>query len=236
MNTVRFHQGKSRVIAHRGLSSLERENTHAAFVAAGNRSYFGIETDLHVTGDGIFVLHHDDVTDGFISIEKNDYSKIETIILKDLDGKYRNDLVIPLLPEYISICKKYDKTAVLELKNKIKKEEIEKIIRMIKEKKYLEKTIIISFDWDNLVAVRELLPNQPLQYLLRDWEDGYLEKLAKYHIDLDVHERAVTPQLVQRLHQKGLLINCWTCDEKERAEELVSYGVDFITTNRLEGE
>ena len=36
---------KPLMIAHRGVSGLELENTCAAFVAAGNRSYFGIETD-----------------------------------------------------------------------------------------------------------------------------------------------------------------------------------------------
>ena len=48
------------MVAHRGVSGLERENTNAAFVAAGNRSYFGIETDVRPTADGHFVLLHDD--------------------------------------------------------------------------------------------------------------------------------------------------------------------------------
>ena len=29
-------------------------------------------------------------------------------------------------------------------------------------------------------------------------------------------------------------INCWTCDDKASAEELISMGVDYITTNILE--
>ena len=48
-----------RMIAHRGVSGLERENTNAAFIAAGNRSYYGIETDLHRTRDGHFIIFHD---------------------------------------------------------------------------------------------------------------------------------------------------------------------------------
>ena len=39
MDTVRFaHEKKPLMVAHRGCSALERENTAAAFVAAGNRS------------------------------------------------------------------------------------------------------------------------------------------------------------------------------------------------------
>ena len=39
---------------------------------------------------------------------------------------------------------------------------------------------------------------------------------------------------IEKLHSKGIKVNCWTCDDKEVAEKLVSYGVDFITSNILE--
>ena len=52
MNTIKFDKKNVKVIAHRGVSGLERENTCASFVAAGNRSYYGIETDIHKTMDG----------------------------------------------------------------------------------------------------------------------------------------------------------------------------------------
>ena len=50
------------MVAHRGLSGVETENTVAAFVAAANRSYYGIETDVHRTIDGKYVCIHDDNT------------------------------------------------------------------------------------------------------------------------------------------------------------------------------
>ncbi len=40
------------MVAHRGLCGLEPENSIPAFVAAGNRSYYGVESDVHVTADG----------------------------------------------------------------------------------------------------------------------------------------------------------------------------------------
>ena len=63
MNTKKFNSLNTSVIAHRGLSGIERENTCPAFIAAGNRSYFGIETDVHVTKDGQFVIIHDETTE-----------------------------------------------------------------------------------------------------------------------------------------------------------------------------
>ena len=62
MDTIKIDKNNVKLIAHRGVSGIERENTAAAFVAAGNRSYYGIETDVHVTKDGKFVIIHDDDT------------------------------------------------------------------------------------------------------------------------------------------------------------------------------
>ena len=59
MNTIKIEKKNTKIIAHRGLSGIEPENTNAAFVAAGNRSYFGIETDVHKTLDGEIVISHD---------------------------------------------------------------------------------------------------------------------------------------------------------------------------------
>ena len=43
--TVLINAKQTKIIAHRGLSGIECENTIAAYIAAGNRNYFGIETD-----------------------------------------------------------------------------------------------------------------------------------------------------------------------------------------------
>ena len=40
MNTIKIDKGQVKMIAHRGLSGLEKENTCAAFVAAGNRESY----------------------------------------------------------------------------------------------------------------------------------------------------------------------------------------------------
>lgn len=56
------NKGQVRIIAHRGLCGLEPENTHAAFIAAGNRSYYGIESEAHKIADGYYVMMHDENT------------------------------------------------------------------------------------------------------------------------------------------------------------------------------
>ena len=57
MNTIKIEKKQARMVAHRGLSGLEKENTCAAFIAAGDRSHFGIETDIRPTLDGRYRVH-----------------------------------------------------------------------------------------------------------------------------------------------------------------------------------
>lgn len=239
MDTIKFEKKKTLVIAHRGLSGIETENTSSAFVAAGNRSYYGIETDIHKTIDGHFVISHDDnlnrVAGVDISIENSTLEQLEKIILFDKDKtKSRNDLRVPILENYISICKKYGKHSVLELKSKFSDEDISKIIEIIDSFDYLENVTFISFDYDNLLKVRKISPNQSVQYLFFEFTDEIVANLIRDKMDADVRYFDVTEQRIQKLHEAGLKINCWTVDDKAEAERLAGYGIDFITTNILE--
>jgi len=109
-DTLHLTGAKPLMVAHRGLSGIELENTASAFVAAGNRSYYGIETDVHRTGDGQFVVIHDDTTkrvgiDNLV-VEETTYETLRALRLADKDGvRGRNDLRIPSLQEYIQICR-----------------------------------------------------------------------------------------------------------------------------------
>jgi glycerophosphoryl diester phosphodiesterase len=44
----------------------------------------------------------------------------------------------------------------------------------------------------------------------------------------------LTKEIVALLHDNGLKVNCWTVDDAEKAEQLVEWGVDYITSNILE--
>ena len=242
MNTIKINSNVAKMIAHRGVSGIERENTCPAFVAAGNRSYFGIETDVHVTKDGKFVIIHDETTERIsageynINVEESDYSEVEKMVLPDLDNTTdRKDIRIPLLKEYIKVCKKYKKICVLEIKNHFEKENIKKLIEEITQLEYIDNIIFISFDFENCVNVRRLLPENEVQFLTSNEITGELiEKLCENNLDLDIYYKQLNAENIELLHSKGIKVNCWTCDDKETAEKLVSFGVDFITSNILE--
>ena len=239
MDTIKIQNEKTKMIAHRGVSGLERENTAAAFVAAGNRSYWGIETDVHRTLDGELIIIHDDntkrVANAEMVVENSSFAELRSLAIMDMDKtSYRHDLRLPSLREYIRICKRYEKIAVLELKNAFEKKDIEKIVKEICEEEYFEQVQFISFNLQNLIYLRELCPNQPVQQLLEHIDEEWFEILKKHKLDLDVYYKSLTEEWVKRLHEAGITVNCWTVDRAEDAERLISWGVDQITTNILE--
>lgn len=242
MDTIKIRKNNVKMVAHRGLSGIEKENTCPAFVAAGNRSYFGIETDIHVTKDGKFVVIHDETTTRVdnektcVNVEENDYSALSGIILPDKDGsRVRSDIRIPLLSEYINICKKYEKICVLEIKNHFEPDNLKKAVEEIKSLNYLDSVIFISFNLENCINLRKLLPDSTIQYLVScEVTDDLVNTLTYNKLDLDINYRFLKKEDVSLLHSKGIEINCWTCDDADDAKKLVSYGVDYITSNILE--
>ena len=246
MDTVKFNKGNVKMVAHRGLSGLETENTAAAFVAAGNRSYFGMECDIHPTIDNRFVVIHDSDTERVcetnIIVEESNFSDIRKLVLKDKNclgniadmPTMRGDIIIPSLEEYILICKKYSKVSVLELKENFSKENLQAVVSIIKELGWLENVIFISFDFENCVNLRNMLPDAIIQYLVCEFNDDILEKLLTYKLDIDIYYKALTKENISIMHDNNIVVNCWTVDDKAEAEKLAGWGVDFITSNILE--
>ncbi len=242
MDTIKVNHKQAKMVAHRGVSGLERENTNAAFIAAGNRSYYGIETDVHKTADGLFVAVHDSmtgrVTDGAVDIEveATEYDVLKEIVLPDMDGTtHRQDLRIPLMKDYVKICKKYDKVGVLEIKNLLSKEDLAEMVEVIKAEDYLDHIIFISFGRENCIYLRELLPEHPIQWLTRkELTEEMKEFIYQYNLDLDIYYERLSKELIDELHAHNVIVNCWTCDDVQAAEALADMGIDYITSNILE--
>ena len=241
MNTIKYNNQNTLTVAHRGVSGLERENTAAAFIAAGNRSYFGVETDIYRTSDGRFVVNHDGnalrVGGVNVAMEQAPMELLQEVVLYDMDGsKDRYDLRLPTVENYLSICKRYEKVCVLELKSQFTPEETQKLIELIEKYDYLANVIFISFHYSDLEHVKALRPDQTCQYLTGDNSDEMIAKLVADKMDIDIIHTALTEERVTAMHAAGIKVNCWTVDDPARGEELASWGVDFITSNILEGK
>lgn len=233
------NKNNTQFIAHRGLSGLELENTISAFVAAGNRSYIGIETDVHVTADGHFVVYHDDSTerlsDEKLVIRETDYKILKSLTLKPQKNRtVGSDFIIPDLKDYLSICAYYGKIAVLELKERMAPQHIKQIYEEVEKYYDPEKLIFISFSLDNLKDLRAQQPNANIQYLVQSFNDDILSVLKKYNMDLDIGYWICSKEVIDICHKNGIKVNCWTVDNPGDAERLIDYGVDYITSNILE--
>lgn len=241
-DTIKLKNKKNTlIIAHRGASGLEKENTYPAFIAGGNRSYYGLECDVHKTIDGKYVIIHDDFTGRValdnLEVEKSTYETLRKLKLLDLNGKRgRNDLRIPSMEEYFNICKDYNKVAVFEFKNKFEENEIIEMVNIINKLDYLHNTIFISFCLDNLLTLRKHFPNTTAQFLIEGDKltNDVIELLVKHNLDIDCYYKLLNKENINLLHSKNIKINCWTVNNQDDAQNLIDLGVDFITSNILE--
>ena len=224
--------------AHRGASEYAPENTLLSFYTGLFMQANGIETDVHITSDGKFIIIHDDDLKRIAKmnrrVEDMTFDELRAVRLTDLDGVERGDLCLPSLDEYLRICKKYDKQAILELKNEMPKAKIWEIVEVVKKFGWFENTTFISFHYENLLAVREKYPIADVQFLTDKVKEKLLERMIADKIDADFAENCISKELVERLHTARRKVNVWTVDEIKAAKKLKEMGVDFITTNILE--
>ena len=87
--------------------------------------------------------------------------------------------------------------------------------------------------------VKEYAPEANAQYLIGGETDflsrtDLVDQMCDLGVDVDIYHKLLPPEHVNYLHERGLKVNCWMVDDAARAEELISWGVDFITTNILE--
>lgn len=242
LGSVRIERKQTKMIAHRGLSGVETENTLPSFRRAARGSYYGIETDIHVTSDGKFAVFHDDTTKRMTegktgyTLENTDYATLRSLSLPDKWGHNEaGEIFIPLLEEYIDACRAGDKYCVLELKNRFEEKDLVSAVEVIRGTGYLDKLIFISFSDFNCITVRRLLPDARVQFLTKGEVDGKLIAfLKKEKLDLDIEYTHLTKENIALLHSESIEVNCWTVDDKKAAENLAAWGVDYITSNILE--
>lgn len=240
-NTIKIEDKKgTKMIAHRGMCGLEPENTNAAFIAAGNRTHYGIESDVHKTADGKFVMMHDANTlrtaGEDLEIGKAAYETLRKMRLKEKDGRRgRTDLRIPSLDEYLGICKHYEKKAILELKDDFTAEDVDAICKVVEALEYMEHTIFISFKYNNLLLLKERNPNQPAQFLVeKPIDDAMIQEMADHGMGIDARQDLFTEEIIKKCREKGVETNAWTVNKAEDARRLIDWGIDYITTNILE--
>ena len=91
-----------------------------------------------------------------------------------------------------------------------------------------------TFSMRSCLRARKLLPNNRVQLLAGELSEEARRTALENRPDVDLYYPAVDAALVKEFHEKDLLVNCYTVDTPEVAEQLIALGVDMITSNILE--
>lgn len=240
MNTIKFDNKENiKMIAHRGISGIECENTCPAFVAAGLKSYYGIETDVQVTLDGKFIIVHDSdlkrIAGLDIGVMTSNFDDLRAIRFSSIDGTVpRTGLYLPSLEEYLSICKKYGKEAYLEICAISLYDHVIGIASTVEQMGMMDSTTFISFNHSNLTDLRSSYPHAKAQLLTGDIGKDNIAFILENNIDAGIYYPNLTKEFVDLMHANGRIVNVWTVDTLEDAERMRDMGVDVITSNIIE--
>jgi len=211
------------VIAHRGASEAERENTVAAFRRAGEMGAAAVELDVRRSSDGVLVVHHNPgLPDGRLvaatpqAALPNEVSTLGAA-LDACTGMWvnveiKND---PGEPDF-------------DPSESIADETIAHLVARGEDHQW----VISSFRMETVDRCRLLAPAIRTAWLCSAVPAGTVELLAaKGHVALHPWVALLTRPTVDACHAAGLQVNTWTCDDPVRMVELVEWGVDGICTN-----
>jgi glycerophosphoryl diester phosphodiesterase len=211
------------IIAHRGASTVARENTIAAFAAAAELGADGVELDVRRTADDRLVVHHDaHVADG------------RAIRATPAGG----------LPDHIpSLDAALDACAGMFVNVEIKNDPTDpdfdptewvahRLCASLARRGGGSRWLISSFRFDTVGVCRAVLPSARTAWLVASLDADVVERTAAAgHAALHPWDPIVDEALIRRAHAAGLAVNTWTCDDPTRMRQLIGWGIDGICTN-----
>jgi glycerophosphoryl diester phosphodiesterase len=246
-----FDSHRPLVFAHRGGCDLGPENTIAAFdrgVAAGAD---GLELDVHLSADGVAVVHHDDLLDrttdasGPIAARTAaELARVDAgVSFVDVAGRAScagQGLGIPTLRQVLERYR--DRRLIIEMK--VDTEAMAYAVAAeVRAAGAVDRACAAGYGARSLGVVRSALPELATSAchpevrlgLFRSWA-GWPATCADYG-GFQVPERAgrlrvVSQRFVRHAHAAGLTVQVWTVDEEPDMRRLLAWGVDGLISNR----
>ena len=223
------------VIAHRGASAYEPENTLRAFALAIRQGAQMIELDLHATRDDQVVVIHDFTLNHTTNLTGH-VNQLTLAEIKKADaGKGER---VPTLDETLDLA--LGKVRLyLEIKDPRAAAET---LRIIRARHCQDDVMLASFD---LTLMRQLgqevrdielgliLGNETFHPAVR-WREAF-PWLALRRINyqtLCLHFSLCYGYLARQVKASGKKLYVWTADEEAQFARMIARGVDGIVTNR----
>ncbi len=217
-------RGRFFVVAHRGASGYEPENTLRAVRRALEMGVDAVEVDVRLSRDGVPVVIHDETVDRTTS-GRGRVREMTAEELRGLDAGAGER--VPLLEEVLDEVRG---RAVLFLELK-EREAAEPSLELVRGRGMLDQVLFISFDEQAISAVkaREPAAHAGLIYA-RPGEAVVAARRLGCEFVLP-HYRLATERAVAFAHRLRLLVVAWTVDDPGLAAELKRRGVDGIASN-----
>jgi glycerophosphoryl diester phosphodiesterase len=217
---------RTSIVAHRGASAHEPENTLRSIRTALNSAVEFVEVDARESSDGYVVLIHDETVDR----TTDGRGCVKEMTLKELRGLDAGlGERIPTLQEAIDEVRGRA-NLVVEVKEP---GVVEEVVRIFEENRVEGDFVASSFYHRAVERVKMLNPkirtgvifsSQPIKP-----KDLALEAEAEILLPRWVY---VDSSMVGEAHEEGLLVFPWTVDDLETMRRLAEMGVDGIVTNR----
>jgi glycerophosphoryl diester phosphodiesterase len=226
-----FVASRPLVFAHRGGSALAPENTIAAFDNGLALGADGLELDVHLSRDGVVVVHHDRLLDR------------TTPLRGPIAQRTAYELSRANVPALSDVLARYgEQRIIIELKVNTA-ELAAATIDVIRRAGAVERVCLGSFGLRVLRAARAIEPaiatsgaREEVRWALyRSWVRWPVSNVAYqgYQIpEWSGSTRVVSPRFVDCAHDAGLGVQVWTVDREEDARRLLACGVDALITDR----
>jgi glycerophosphoryl diester phosphodiesterase len=226
-----FASQRPLVFAHRGGSALAPENTIAAFDSGLSLGADGLELDVHLSRDGVVVVHHDRTLDR------------TTTLRGPVAGRTADELARAGVPSLGDVLARYrDARIIVEMKtNRV--DLAAAAIDEVRRADAIERVCLGAFGLRVLRAARTLEPRiatsaarEEVRWALyRSWCRWPVRAVAYagYQVpEIAGHTRVVSPRFVEDAHCADLGVHVWTVDTEDDARRLLGWGVDGLITDR----
>ena len=205
-------------VAHRGVHDVYTENTLDAFQRALDLGFHAIELDVHVTADGICMVHHDE-------------SVITPKVALSIRGTYHNTLhaAAPFMPRLDEVLELVagKAHAYVEIKNRDVEPQLAEAL-----KRSAAEASVHSFDHEVILRMRRLMPQLRTGILQSSrLVDSAGALRAAEATDLWQWHEFIDRGLVEQVAAAGGRVIAWTANTPSEWRVFDDLGVAGICTD-----
>jgi glycerophosphoryl diester phosphodiesterase len=231
------------LIAHRGASEIEPENTLASFKKALEYPFIKmIELDVYAIPSGEVMVIHDNkvdrTTNGKGYVMESSFKYLRSLDAGSAGGNgksRRRGEKIPTLNEVLDLI---DRKVIvnIELKGENTANPVKKVLEEYLAKGWKHNDFLVSsFNHEELRKFKRLIPDIPVGVIFDGIPLGYSEyaqRIKAYSINLSVE--FTNKEIVTDAHRRGIKVFCWTLKEADEIERMCKLGIDGLFVNDLE--